>query len=236
MKLKNRLSGWKLALLVAWVCVLMLLGVTAAEMSFYTGIVQFYGNILHFSWNDDADSHHYRATVASKDLTEPNSDEIQSIYYTDIKELEINAVPGWIYQMRIQGVSPAGDTTLTSYPSPHYLCLGLEPGDLSAPGLEAFLPAETKLSANYPNPFNGTTTIPYVIGNDQGNGARVSLKIYNTLGQLVRTVIDENKSPGQYRAIWDGRNSSGAIVSAGSYVCLLSVGDFSETRLMVFLK
>ncbi|MFH1736075.1 MAG: FlgD immunoglobulin-like domain containing protein [bacterium] len=232
----NKLSGWKLAWLIAWVCILGLLGVTVAEMSFYTGIVQFYGESLFFSWEDDENCHHYRATVSSNDLTVTNPEEIQSVYYTDAKELEIDAQPGYIYQVHVQGLSSAGNASLTSYPSPQYLCLGYNPGDLPVPGLAAFLPQKTALNTNYPNHFNASTTIPYTIGNDQGAAVDASLKIYNTLGQLVRTVVEDNKVPGQYHAVWDGRNASGAVVSAGSYVCLLTAGDFSETKLMIFLK
>ena len=66
MQLMNKLSGWKLAWLIAWVCVLGLLGVTVAEMSYYTGIVQFYGDTLLLNWENEEEYHHYRATVSSR--------------------------------------------------------------------------------------------------------------------------------------------------------------------------
>jgi hypothetical protein len=92
---------------------------------------------------------------------------------------------------------------------------------------------EYSLSQNYPNPFNPTTTIRYTVR----DRAQVSLNVYNVAGQLIRTLVNESKSPGQvHTAIWDGRNDAGVTVSSGVYFYKLVAGDYVQTRKMVLLK
>ena len=89
------------------------------------------------------------------------------------------------------------------------------------------------LSQNYPNPFNPTTTISYTVG----QRAQVSLRIYNVAGQLIRTLADEARTPGEvHTATWDGRNEAGQSVSSGVYFYKLVAGNFVQTKKMVLLK
>ena len=80
-------------------------------------------------------------------------------------------------------------------------------------------PSVFYLSQNYPNPFNPTTTISYSIPQTDC----VQLKVYNVVGDLVRTLVREEKSPGNYTAIWDGRNDKGRLVSSGVYFYTLNI-------------
>lgn len=99
------------------------------------------------------------------------------------------------------------------------------------------LPKRFSLSQNYPNPFNPQTTIQYEIGGDDpGMQVHATLKIYNILGQQVRTLVDEDKSPGIYKVVWDGRDGSGDRVSSGVYLYRLTMGEYSETKKMVLMK
>ena len=99
------------------------------------------------------------------------------------------------------------------------------------------IPAQTELLANYPNPFNPETWIPYRLAED-GN---VALSIYGASGSLVRTIdigftpaaVYEGRSDAIY---WDGRNNFGEQVSSGIYFYHLNAGDFSATRKMVIVK
>ena len=94
------------------------------------------------------------------------------------------------------------------------------------------IPGEFSLSQNYPNPFNPTTTIHYGII----KSGHVTLRIYNTLGQLVRTLVDDYQSEGYHEAVWSGKSESGYEVSSGIYIYRMRAGDFVATRRMLFLK
>jgi hypothetical protein len=95
------------------------------------------------------------------------------------------------------------------------------------------------LGANYPNPFNPTTRIPYTVGGPVGSNrlVDVTLRIYNVAGERVATLVKEPRTPGRYEAIWSGRTDSGGEVSSGVYFARLTVaGAPQATRKLVLLK
>ncbi len=98
------------------------------------------------------------------------------------------------------------------------------------------LPESFKLFQNYPNPFNPSTTIRYHLSADGGRRTAVSLKIFNILGELVRTLVDEEQSPGYHLVRWDGRDNLGREVSTGVYIYQLKTGRFGKIRRMVLLR
>lgn len=98
------------------------------------------------------------------------------------------------------------------------------------------VPDDFLLEQNYPNPFNPTTNLGFQIHDTVMNEVYVQLKIYNLLGELVRVLVDERKSPGQYQAEWDGRDEKGNLVSSGIYLYQLTADDFRQTRRMLVLK
>ena len=103
--------------------------------------------------------------------------------------------------------------------------------------LAALTPKETALLANYPNPFNPETWIPYHLAED----ANVTLRIYAMNGQLVRTMTLGHQVAGMYQnrsraAYWDGKNDFGEKVASGMYFYTLTAGEFSATRKMLIRK
>jgi FlgD Ig-like domain len=96
----------------------------------------------------------------------------------------------------------------------------------------ASIPSSFALSQNYPNPFNPTTIIQYKIS----KASNVVLSIYNTLGQLIKTLVNKNQSPGLYSVNWDGTNASGMEVVSGVYLYHISAGGFTSTKKMILLK
>ncbi|MFH2050773.1 MAG: T9SS type A sorting domain-containing protein [bacterium] len=94
------------------------------------------------------------------------------------------------------------------------------------------LPYRFELSQNYPNPFNPVTTIEYSLP----ERSHVIIDIYNVLGQIVRTLINETKSAGSYRTEWNGSDDAGRVVSTGVYVYRFSAGDVVQTKKMVLMK
>jgi hypothetical protein len=90
----------------------------------------------------------------------------------------------------------------------------------------------TALKGNYPNPFNPITTISY----DVKTKAPVSIQIYNTKGQLIRTLVDEIMDKGHHQIIWNGKDNHGNVVASGIYHYRMQAGDYKATRRMVLMK
>ncbi len=109
-------------------------------------------------------------------------------------------------------------------------------GQLVPLRLEArsFAPARSALLANFPNPFNPETTIPFAIG--QGNRAAVELIIFNALGQKVRTLFAGSLPAGMHSLQWDGRNDAGRQVASGAYIYRLEVGEYMQMRHLLLLR
>ncbi|UCE19262.1 MAG: T9SS type A sorting domain-containing protein [Gemmatimonadota bacterium] len=97
------------------------------------------------------------------------------------------------------------------------------------------IPTEYSLGQNYPNPFNPTTDIRYQIP-DVRSPIHTTLKIYNVLGQEVRTLVDMEKEPGYYAVTWNGRDNEGRQAASGVYFYRLTAGDYTATRRMVLMK
>ena len=103
--------------------------------------------------------------------------------------------------------------------------------------LALFTPEETALLANYPNPFNPETWIPYQLSKP----ADVTLTIYDIKGHVIRVLDLGHQRAGLYQARsraahWDGKNALGESVASGVYFYTLTTGDFSATRKMLILK
>ena len=103
--------------------------------------------------------------------------------------------------------------------------------------LASLISKETALLANYPNPFNPETWIPYQLAEP----AEVTLTIYDINGQPVRRLAVGYQPAGIYRsrnraAYWDGRNQLGEPVASGLYFYTLTAGEFTATRRMLILK
>lgn len=96
----------------------------------------------------------------------------------------------------------------------------------------AGLPDRFELAQNYPNPFNPTTTISYRLPTK----AKVTLEIFNILGQKVATLIDAEQTAGTHKVEWNGTNEAGDQVTTGVYLYRLSTDKFKQTKKMMLLK
>ena len=109
---------------------------------------------------------------------------------------------------------------------------------IKLPALATYeIPAETELLANYPNPFNPETWIPYRLAED----AFVTLTIYDGSGQVVRTLNVGHRIAAVYESqakaiYWNGKNNLGEQVASGVYFYTLTAGDYAATRKMLILK
>ena len=98
-------------------------------------------------------------------------------------------------------------------------------------------PLDTRLHANYPNPFNPETWIPYQLAED----SNITIRIYDASGRMVRTLFTGHQTSGYYlsrgeAAHWDGRNELGEQAASGVYICELTTPTFKQTRRLVILK
>jgi FlgD Ig-like domain len=93
-------------------------------------------------------------------------------------------------------------------------------------------PNTFELAQNYPNPFNPETKIVYKLSKT----AKVSLDIYNALGQKVRTLVQANQPAGSYDVTWNGHNDLGVSVPTGVYFYRLRAGAETMMKKMVLLK
>lgn len=113
-----------------------------------------------------------------------------------------------------------------------------------SPAPVAAMPESFSLAQNYPNPIrisanhsagssNQTvTSIQYEIARD----SQVSIKIYNLLGQVVRTLVDLTQKPGVYQAQWDGRTGTGDLAYAGIYFYELRADNFRQVRKLLIIR
>jgi|GEM_PF-1715659 len=96
-----------------------------------------------------------------------------------------------------------------------------------------------QLFHNYPNPFNGTTTIRYVLKinpHDRIHAKQVNISIFNMLGEKIRCIVEGIITPGHYSVLWDGKDDYGRQLPSGVYIYRLEAGEFVESKKMILLR
>lgn len=104
---------------------------------------------------------------------------------------------------------------------------------------ETSLPQSFELYQNYPNPFNPTTTISY----DLPAFSRVTIQVFNLIGQQIATLADQEQPPGRYKLVWNGGTDSGMPAASGVYFYRIVAKEhsgggrqFTSTRKFLLLK
>jgi hypothetical protein len=189
------------------------------------------GLSLHF---DGSDSAQWKVSVIGypptgpKDFAEFTLDSLQS---GDVK------VHNWMYYDNIVMIPAVVTKTSGSF---NYRYSAIYDSTLTRVDEEQILvPNSFALSQNYPNPFNPSTIIPFTVNSSQfmvHSPIHTTLIIYNILGQKVRTLVNEERVPGNYQVVWDGRDDKGEKVSSGIYFYRLQSGGNSERKKMVLIK
>ena len=196
---------------------------------------------LYFAWNQsiatDGDKITYRRELTG-DLPEyirfiVTSDEETT---TNIYKVPYHHIEHYMHEAGVDVITGtwtviATDGTLDTYADNGPFKLTIDGSQL---GIEAgeMVPETFALHANYPNPFNPTTTISY----DLPEQAQVTLGIYNLLGKQIKTLVNQSQDAGKRIAVWDGTDDLGRQVSAGVYLYQIQAGDFIQTRKMLLLK
>lgn len=99
-------------------------------------------------------------------------------------------------------------------------------------GVDDIPGAQSLLGANYPNPFNPATSVPYLVP----SAGQVSLDILDLRGRVVRTLVSASRSAGDHVAHFDGRDGRGNVLASGSYMARLRVDGQETSRMMTLLK
>ena len=107
---------------------------------------------------------------------------------------------------------------------------GLNKGEFQAEAQD--LPTEFELGANYPNPFNPTTTIEFSVP----EATEVTLEVYDMMGRRVATLVNGQLDAGRYQANWNSRSDAGTPVASGVYIYRIQAGSFQQVRQMVLMK
>lgn len=94
-------------------------------------------------------------------------------------------------------------------------------------GNDTKIPTQFRVEQNYPNPFNPVTNFKFSIGQT----SNVNLKIFNSLGEQVAVLLDEQRQPGEYSVSWNGSS-----LSSGIYFYQFTAGDFKHVKKMILMK
>jgi parallel beta-helix repeat protein len=94
------------------------------------------------------------------------------------------------------------------------------------------IPETYKLYQNYPNPFNPVTNITF----DLPEQSKVTIMIFNILGQKVKTLVNKKYNAGSYKIQWDGRNDFNKLVSSGVYIIRIEAGPFHSEKKLITIR
>lgn len=145
----------------------------------------------------------------------------------------IDAGNGTVYhenfQLRFISMGGAGN-----FPNDDWFIgsFSINPSPLSVGDTEEVIPVTYEVGANYPNPFNPTTMIDYQLP----QRSDVQLVVYNTLGQKVRTLVNETVSAGTHSVVWDGKDEAGQGVASGIYLYRFITTEYQKIQKMILMK
>jgi hypothetical protein len=153
-------------------------------------------------------------------------------YYADLNKNGQYDTPPTDHAWRTLFTNSIGDTTLTFVHNTTFTDIQWPGEAIVEPNPASQMPRDFVLGQNYPNPFNPETKINFAIPN---TGA-VSLNIFNTVSQQVRTLVSGSLPAGQYTATWDGLDDLGRQLSSGIFFCRLETEGFAKTIRMVLMR
>lgn len=225
-----------------------------------SGVIQ--GTITSFAMNPSGHifaatynvGHIYRSTNNGTSWTRANTaiqaHNIQDIVFNPSNGIGFAATDSGIYRStdnfaswvpldsdvrRVYSYPQQLGMTQTGYVFASFVSGALLRSDISTQVSEkpSLQPIAFSLRQNFPNPFNPSTTIEYELP----RRADVTINIYNSIGQLVRTLVSgETKEPGAYSVTWDGSDNRGSRVSSGAYFYTLRSGEYVSTKKSILLK
>ncbi|OQY25906.1 MAG: hypothetical protein B6244_14610 [Candidatus Cloacimonetes bacterium 4572_55] len=196
------------------------------------------GSLQHFIIMCYISEENYSAAIdLLQAIIDDSNTEPEQAVFAEIDLAYVNHLMGGGAQPMSAGSVPHSENRLRSFQSYRQkadeLMQTLTFSQAHPPNTPAEIPERYEVSQSYPNPFNSSATIAYRLP----QAGQVSLKVYNTMGQLVRTLVDHEESSGFKSAQWDGRNDHGKQVAGGIYFYRLKTeSGFDQSKRMVLLK
>ncbi len=159
--------------------------------------------------------------------------------FASADNLDGSVNPGNVYLKFVNGIPAAGTSINVLYKLNNGKFNNGPTLNLSVTGIEtnnqknnSSVPADFKLMQNYPNPFNPSTQIEYSIP----KASFVTLKVYNMLGQLVKTLVNNYTNAGIHTVQWNGDNENGSNAVSGVYIYKITAGDNVQVKKMMLVK
>ncbi|MFC1693156.1 FlgD immunoglobulin-like domain containing protein [Candidatus Latescibacterota bacterium] len=155
---------------------------------------------------------------------EIDPENLDMFYYTE---------SGKLVKEGITDVVVNSETNVITGNIAHFSDIAVAPKSAGPTAVEEnTLPDGFMLSQNFPNPFNPETTISYRLPET----SFVKIDVYSVIGQLVRTLVNEIKSAGNYTVTWDGKDNAGSQLRSGVYFYRIKAGDYKLTRKLMLIK
>lgn len=156
-------------------------------------------------------------------------DDVGLIEWSNWQSLDLSRLityPNDYYWIQIQTGTPVSSAQVS------YTCTDFTDRIISKNDDNNLLPSQFVLYQNYPNPFNSSTTIKY----DLPYSSQVELKIFNILGEEIRTLINSFEIAGSKKINWNGKNDLGNNVSSGVYFYTFRTNRILQTKKMIIIK
>ncbi len=191
---------------------------TAIELNTFEAISQKGGIELFWETSSETQNAGFyiiRSTMEQGTYERINTEIISPSLNGEYSYVDTEAKAGITYYYKLQDIDIYGSLN--------------EHGPVTA---KAALPDKFALSQNYPNPFNPSTTISFELPEP----ADVKIVIFNTNGQLVKTLVDSRLEPGYHNILWNAKNDQGISLPSGIYFYKMQAKDFTLAKKLLLLK
>ncbi len=175
-------------------------------------------------WNSSITAENYNLQLSNSTTFDYRTIILDTTGIVDTTFRLQNLTPNKMYFWRVSASNQYGSSLWSE-------AFGFKTLITSIASEESEIPSEYALYQNYPNPFNPTTTIKFALPIQ----SKVELKIFDILGQEVKSLINDYLNSGNYTIEWDSRNNNGEKVSSGIYIYRISAGNFFQAKKMILL-
>jgi len=204
------------------------------ELSYFNAIYATQGYVT-ISWVSQSETNHSGYNILrGEDRNYANAIKINPVLInagielgtqTSYKFTDSEFAPNTVYYYWLESIALNGET---QYFGPVSVTTGENGSEPETPEF----PIVTKLYNAYPNPFNPNTVLSYSIPEP----TTVTLEIYNSKGQRIRSFTNTHNSAGTFKTNWDGKDEAGKTVGSGVYIYLMKTDNFQQSKKMLMTK